>query len=91
MKPQAPAILLLTVFLALSAFGQERRAVIRTNQLGYLPGATKVAVYLGPAPAPEEFRVVNVFSGEPVFRAKPFPRALWGRWRPPPGSISPRS
>ena len=53
MKPQAPAILLLTVFLALSAFGQERRAVIRTNQLGYLPGATKVAVYLGPAPAPE--------------------------------------
>ncbi len=54
MKPQAPAILLLTVFLALSAFGQERRAVIRTNQLGYLP-------------------------------------ALWGRWRRPPGSISPRS
>ena len=54
MKPQASAILLLTVFLALSAFGQERRAVIRTNQLGYLPGATKVAVYLGPAPAPEE-------------------------------------
>ena len=44
MKPQVPAILLLTVFLALSAFGQERRAVVRTNQLGYLPGATKVAV-----------------------------------------------
>ncbi|MBR1502040.1 MAG: glycoside hydrolase family 9 protein [Bacteroidales bacterium] len=79
MKPQAPAILLLTVFLALSAFGQERRAVIRTNQLGYLPGATKVAVYLGPAPAPEEFRVVNVFSGEPVFRAKTVPTGPLGQ------------
>lgn len=41
---------------------------IRFNQLGYLPGATKVAVYMG-SEAPAQFTLIDAFTGEEVFRA----------------------
>ena len=49
-------------FLALLALFLHPEGWIRHNQLGYLPHATKVAVYMGDT-APESFQLVDAFTG----------------------------
>ena len=51
---------------------------IRYNQLGYLPEAGKVAVYMG-GEAPATFSLVDAFTGETVFRADARPTGPLGQ------------
>ena len=51
---------------------------IRFNQLGYLPGATKVAVYMG-SEVPAQFTLIDAFTGEEVFRADARPAGPLGQ------------
>ena len=60
--------ILLVFALLVSAVQTRAEGWVRINQLGYLPGATKVAVYMG-ADAPKEFTLVDVYTGVEVFRA----------------------
>ena len=59
--------LLVILALCLTAFQAMAEGWIRFNQLGYLPGATKVAVYMG-SEAPAQFTLIDAFTGEEVFR-----------------------
>lgn len=54
---------------------------IRTNQLGYLPGSVKVAVFISQVPGTEKsFTVCEALTGRPVFkgRASVYDGAIWG-------------
>lgn len=71
--------ILLVFALVVSALQARAEGWVRINQLGYLPGATKVAVYMG-ADAPEEFTLVDAYTGaeelasftaRPVFELRP--------------------
>ena len=72
----------LTVILALLALaGTKADSWIRINQLGYLPGSVKVAVYISTEPGkPKSFTLYDALTGRPVFRgnATPYDGALWG-------------
>jgi hypothetical protein len=52
----------------LMALQAQAEGWVRINQLGYLPGATKVAVYMG-SQEPEDFEIIDVYTGQTVFRA----------------------
>ncbi len=59
----------IAALVSVSAFAGEW---IRINQLGYLPKATKVAVYMSNDATPvESFRIVDVYTGETVFTSSP--------------------
>ena len=73
MKPLLVPLLALFLSLPLHAEGW-----IRHNQLGYLPHATKVAVYMGDT-APESFQLVDAFTGQTVFEASARPTGPLGR------------
>ncbi|MDD3735636.1 MAG: glycoside hydrolase family 9 protein [Bacteroidales bacterium] len=72
----------LTVILALLALaGTKADSWIRINQLGYLPGSVKVAVYISTEPGtPKSFAVYDALTGRSVFRgsATVYDGALWG-------------
>ena len=51
---------------------------IRHNQLGYLPHATKVAVYMGDT-APESFQLIDAYTGKIVFESAAKPTGPLGR------------
>ncbi len=70
-------------FLALLALFLHPEGWIRHNQLGYLPHATKVAVYMGDT-APESFQLVDAFTGQTV-SGWPLPRG-WTSGRSCPNS-----
>ena len=70
---QLLAIAALLVPLAVHAEGW-----IRINQLGYLPGATKVAVFMG-SESPAEFVLTDAFTGDTVFRAQARPTGPLGQ------------
>ena len=78
------------VLLCIAGPGTALRAEthIRINQLGYLPGATKVAVAMTDADAPQrtvpQFDLVDVFSGEVVWSGRaetPEPCGTWKAFR----------
>ena len=72
----------LTLVLAVLATGAAKAdSWIRINQLGYLPGSVKVAVYLSQVPVAEKsFTVYDAFTDKPVFRgaAEICDGAVWG-------------
>ena len=70
-----PFLALLALFLSLPLHAE---GWIRHNQLGYLPHATKVAVYMGDT-APESFQLVDAFTGQTVFEASARPTGPLGR------------
>ena len=70
-----PLLALLALFLSLPLHAE---GWIRNNQLGYLPHATKVAVYMGDT-APESFQLVDAFTGQTVFEASARPTGPLGR------------
>ena len=70
--------LLIGAALCLACIQAQAEGWIRINQLGYLPGATKVAVYMG-ADAPEEFTLVDAYTGAEVFRADTRPTGPLGQ------------
>ena len=67
-------ILRKTLLLAtslLSSLDASAETWIRINQLGYLPGQTKVAVLMSEeAQRLKEFRLVDAFTGETALRSK---------------------
>ncbi len=72
--------LLLTLFMTLAA-GLHGGSWIRINQLGYLPGSVKVAVYLSEQPAaPKSFTLCDATTGRVVYRGSPqlYDGAVWG-------------
>lgn len=70
--------LLLTVAALLVALLSRAEGWIRINQLGYLPQATKVAVYMG-SQAPGQFTLVDAYTGAEVFRADARPTGPLGQ------------
>ena len=73
MKPLLVPLLALFLSLPLHAEGW-----IRHNQLGYLPHATKVAVYMGDT-APESFQLIDAYTGKIVFESAAKPTGPLGR------------
>ena len=73
MKPFLAPLLALFLSLPLHAEGW-----IRHNQLGYLPHATKVAVYMGDT-APESFQLIDAYTGKIVFESAAKPTGPLGR------------
>ena len=71
-----------TVLLAvLPVLGARADSWIRINQLGYLPGSVKVAVYISQDPGAEKsFTVYDALTERPAFRgtAEPVSGAEWG-------------
>ena len=67
--------LLLIIFLALPLHSE---GWIRHNQLGYLPHATKVAVYMGDT-APESFQLIDAYTGKIVFESAAKPTGPLGQ------------
>ena len=70
--------LLLTVATLLVALLSRAEGWVRINQLGYLPEATKVAVYMG-SEAPAQFTLVDAYTGAEVFRADARPTGPLGQ------------
>lgn len=70
--------LLLTVAALLVALLSRAEGWVRINQLGYLPEATKVAVYMG-SEAPTQFTLVDAYTGAEVFRADARPTGPLGQ------------
>jgi len=70
-----PLLALLALFLSLPLHAE---GWIRHNQLGYLPHATKVAVYMGDA-APESFQLIDAYTGKIVFESAAKPTGPLGR------------
>ncbi len=70
--------MLLTVAALLVALLSRAEGWVRINQLGYLPEATKVAVYMG-SEAPAQFTLVDAFTGAEVFRADARPTGPLGQ------------
>ena len=70
--------LLLTVAALLVALLSRAEGWVRINQLGYLPQATKVAVYMG-SEAPAQFTLVDAYTGAEVFRADARPTGPLGQ------------
>ncbi|MBO4625332.1 MAG: glycoside hydrolase family 9 protein [Bacteroidales bacterium] len=70
--------LLLTVAALLVALLSRAEGWVRINQLGYLPQATKVAVYMG-SQAPGQFTLVDAYTGAEVFRADARPTGPLGQ------------
>ena len=60
--------LIVIVAACLMALQAQAEGWVRINQLGYLPHATKVAVYMG-SQEPEDFEIIDVYTGQTVFRA----------------------
>ena len=59
------------LFMVLAFSAAKADSWIRINQLGYLPGSVKVAVYLSQAPAADKsFIIYDAFTDRPVFRGK---------------------
>ena len=69
---------LLTAAALLVALLSRAEGWVRINQLGYLPEATKVAVYMG-SQAPAQFTLVDAFTGAEVFRADARPTGPLGQ------------
>ena len=69
---------LLTAAALLVALLSRAEGWVRINQLGYLPEATKVAVYMG-SQAPAQFTLVDAFTGAEVFRADSRPTGPLGQ------------
>ena len=70
--------MLLTVAALLVALLSRAEGWVRINQLGYLPEATKVAVYMG-SEAPAQFTLVDAYTGAEVFRADARPTGPLGQ------------
>ena len=70
-----PFLALLALFLSLPLHAE---GWIRHNQLGYLPHATKVAVYMGDT-APESFQLIDAYTGKIVFESAAKPTGPLGR------------
>ena len=70
-----PLLALLALFLSLPLHAE---GWIRHNQLGYLPHATKVAVYMGDT-APESFQLIDAYTGKIVFESAAKPTGPLGR------------
>ena len=70
--------LVFTAALSLLCLRAGAEGWIRINQLGYLPQATKVAVYMGDQ-VPEGFQVIDAYTGETVFRADARPSGPLGQ------------
>ena len=70
--------LLIGAALCLACIQAQAEGWIRINQLGYLPTATKVAVYMGKE-MPAEFALVDAYTGEEVFRADTRPTGPLGQ------------
>ena len=70
--------MLLTVAALLVALLSRAEGWVRINQLGYLPEATKVAVYMGSG-APAQFTLVDAYTGAEVFRADARPTGPLGQ------------
>ncbi|HPA70213.1 MAG TPA: cellulase N-terminal Ig-like domain-containing protein, partial [Bacteroidales bacterium] len=72
----------LMLLLAVLAAGIARAdSWIRINQLGYLPGSVKVAVYISQEPVAEKsFTVYDALTDKPVFRGAAVicDGAVWG-------------
>ena len=74
-----PFLSLLVLFLSLPLHAE---GWIRHNQLGYLPHATKVAVYMGDT-APESFQLIDAYTGKIVFESAAKPTGPLGRMGSP--------
>ncbi|MDM8004515.1 MAG: cellulase N-terminal Ig-like domain-containing protein, partial [Bacteroidota bacterium] len=77
MKKAAIAVLL----AILPVLAAKADSWIRINQLGYLPGSVKVAVYISQEPGAEKsFTVYDALTGKPAYRgaAEPGNGAEWG-------------
>ena len=70
--------MLLTVAALLVALLSRAEGWVRINQLGYLPEATKVAVYMG-SETPSQFTLVDAYTGAEVFRADAHPTGPLGQ------------
>ncbi len=69
------------LLLCLSLTYAQADSWIRINQLGYLPGSVKVAVYLsGETGTPSSFTVCDAMTGRQVFRgnASVYDGSVWG-------------
>ncbi len=69
---------LLTLAALLVSLPVQAEGWIRINQLGYLPQATKVAVYMGDK-TPETFSLIDAYTGETVFQADARPTGPLGQ------------
>ena len=72
---------LLLLFLSSTVMAARADSWIRINQLGYLPGSVKVAVYISTEEgADATFMVCDALTGEKVFRgdAELYDGAVWG-------------
>jgi peptidoglycan/xylan/chitin deacetylase (PgdA/CDA1 family) len=70
-----------TILVILTLFSARADSWIRINQLGYLPGSVKVAVYISQEPGNEKsFTLVDALTGRPVFRgsAELYDGSVWG-------------
>ena len=77
MKKTAVAILL----AILPVLAVKADSWIRINQLGYLPGSVKVAVYISQEPGAEKsFAVYDALTDRPVFSgtAEQYDGSVWG-------------
>lgn len=75
---KATAIIILVLF---SIYGARADSWIRINQLGYLPGSVKVAVYISQEPVAEKnFTLFNALTDSPVFSgtAEQYDGSVWG-------------
>jgi len=72
--------LLLSISILFLALGLRAGEWIRINQLGYLPGATKVAVWMGSdGTVPGEFRIIDIYSGKVILTGTPSPTGPLGQ------------
>ena len=72
--------LMLCAALSLPAVWAQAGEWIRINQLGYLPDACKVAVYMGSGrEAPGSFSLIDALTGEKVFEGDARPTGPLGR------------
>lgn len=75
---KATAIIILVL---LSIHGARADSWIRINQLGYLPGSVKVAVYISQEPGAEKnFTLFDALTDRPVFSgtAEQYDGSVWG-------------
>jgi endoglucanase len=72
---------LMLLFLCLTASLAKADSWIRINQLGYLPGSVKVAVYISTEGGTDDtFKVCDALTGETVYRgsAEIYDGSVWG-------------
>lgn len=80
MKQLSLAIPFLSFLFLLHTSGFCQNTFIRVNQLGYLPGESKVALAFSDAPMQRNFQLKDAASGETIYtgECRPSPAPRWG-------------